>query len=200
MSENSRKVFISYSWAVQARIVELANRLIEDGIDVILDVWDLKPGHDKYAFMEQSVNDPSVDKVLIICDQTYTTKADMRQGGVGDETVIISPEIYGRVKQEKFIPIAFEADADGKAYIPHYLKSRIYFDLSTEDDREELQLETNPQKKAQFLNLRPFSPEPPFAPHRSCPFSLLTSSDPIPRIRSTLALTVKSPFISFRTL
>lgn len=47
-------------------MVELAERLIANGIDVILDVWDLKPGHDKYAFMEQSVNDPSVNKVLII--------------------------------------------------------------------------------------------------------------------------------------
>ena len=117
MNENPRKVFISYSWAVQARVVELAERLIANGIDVILDVWDLKPGHDKYAFMEQSVNDPSVNKVLIICDKTYTAKADARQGGVGDETVIISPEIYGRMNQEKFIPIAFEVDDLGHFFI-----------------------------------------------------------------------------------
>lgn len=141
MNENPRKVFISYSWVVQAHVVELAERLVANGIDVILDVWDLKPGHDKYAFMEQSVNDPSVNKVLIICDKTYTAKADARQGGVGDETVIISPEIYGKMNQEKFIPIAFEANEAGKAYIPHYLKSRIYFDLSTEDDRYEIEYE-----------------------------------------------------------
>lgn len=141
MAENPRKVFISYSWAVQQRVIELAERLIANGIDVVLDVWDLKPGHDKYAFMEQSVNDPSVDKVLIICDKTYTEKADARQGGVGDETVIISPEVYGKMDQEKFIPIAFEADEDGKAYIPHYLKSRIYFDLITENDRYEAEYE-----------------------------------------------------------
>lgn len=52
MNENPRKVFISYSWVVQAHVVELAERLVANGIDVILDVWDLKPGHDKYAFME----------------------------------------------------------------------------------------------------------------------------------------------------
>ena len=141
MSENTRKVFISYSWAVQDRVVELAERLVANGVDVVLDVWDLMPGHDKYAFMEQSVNDQTVNKVLIICDKTYTEKADARQGGVGDETVIISPEIYGKVNQEKFIPIAFEADEDGKAYVPHYLKSRIYFDLTTEDDRYEVEYE-----------------------------------------------------------
>ena len=102
MSENTRKVFISYSWAVQDRVVELAERLVANGVDVVLDVWDLMPGHDKYAFMEQSVNDQTVNKVLIICDKTYTEKADARQGGVGDETVIISPEIYGKVRQEIF--------------------------------------------------------------------------------------------------
>ena len=39
-----------------------------------------------------------------------------------------------------------------------------------------------------------------FYSHRSCDFSLLVFSGSTPRIRSTLALTVKSSFISFRTL
>lgn len=141
MSIATKKVFISYSWKVQEKVIELAQRLISNGIDVILDVYDLKEGQDKYAFMEQSVNDPSVDKVLIICDRSYMEKANDRSGGVGDETVIISPEIYGQMKQEKFIPIAFEVDEEGKACIPHYLKTRIYIDLTTEDDRYETEYE-----------------------------------------------------------
>lgn len=68
MRDGNKKVFISYSWAVQERVIELAERLIANGIEIILDVYDLKDGNDKYAFMEQSVNDPSVDHVLIICD------------------------------------------------------------------------------------------------------------------------------------
>lgn len=141
MSAETKKVFISYSWKVQEKVIELAERLLSNGIDVILDVYDLKEGQDKYAFMEQSVNDPSVDKVLIICDRSYMEKANDRSGGVGDETVIISPEIYGQMKQEKFIPIAFEVDEEGKICIPHYLKSRIYIDLTTEDDRYEVEYE-----------------------------------------------------------
>ena len=141
MAEFGKKVFISYSWAVQERVVELAERLIANGVDVVLDVYDLKEGQDKYAFMEQSVNDPSVDRVLIICDKSYTIKADDRTGGVGDETVIISPEVYGQMNQEKFIPVVFEVDEDGNAYRPTYLKSRIYIDLSTEDDRYEVEYE-----------------------------------------------------------
>lgn len=141
MSTSTKKVFISYSWAAQDKVIELAERLIANGVDVILDVYDLKEGQDKYVFMEQSVNNPEVDRVLIICDKTYKAKADNRAGGVGDETVIISPEIYGKSKQEKFIPIAVEADEEGNAYIPTYIRSRIYIDLSTEDDRYESEYE-----------------------------------------------------------
>lgn len=139
--QDNKKVFISYSWTSQERVIELAERLIANGIDVVLDVYDLREGQDKYAFMEQSVNDPSIDRVLIICDKSYTEKANNRSGGVGDETVIISPEIYGQVKQEKFIPIIFEVDEEGNAYCPQYIKSRIYIDLSTEDDRYEAEYE-----------------------------------------------------------
>ena len=140
MNSKSKKVFISYSWAVQEKVIELAERLIANGVEVVLDVYDLKDGNDKYAFMEQSVNDASVDHVLIICDKTYTEKANARSGGVGDETVIITPELYGNTKQEKFIPIIFEKDEEGKAYCPTYIKSRIYIDLS-EDARYESEYE-----------------------------------------------------------
>lgn len=136
------KVFISYAWQNSDRVLELAERLMQNGVDVILDKWDLKEGHDKYAFMEQSVNNAEVDKVLIICDKFYTEKANAREGGVGDETVIISPELYGNVAQEKFIPIIFEVDENAKPYCPAYIRSRIYIDLSTEDDRYEANYET----------------------------------------------------------
>ena len=136
-----KKVFISYSWSVQQRVIELAERLMANGVEVVLDVYDLKEGQDKYAFMEQAVNDPEIDRVLIVCDKVYTEKANSRSGGVGDETVIISPEIYGQVQQNKFVPIIFEVDENGKAYCPSYIKSRIYIDLSTEDDHYESEYE-----------------------------------------------------------
>ena len=85
--ESSRehpKVFISYSWAVKDKVLDLADQLIKDGIQAIIDEYDLKPGNDKYAFMEQQVSDKSIKNVLIICDKTYTEKADHREGGVGD--------------------------------------------------------------------------------------------------------------------
>ena len=57
-----------------------------DGIDVVIDVWDLRPGNDNYAFMERMVTDKSVTRVLIFSDSDYATKADARTGGVGTES------------------------------------------------------------------------------------------------------------------
>jgi hypothetical protein len=129
----STKVFISYSWSSPTHedwVLSLAHRLISDGIDVALDKWDLKEGQDKYSFMESMVQSPEITKVLIILDKKYAAKADLRSGGVGTETQIISPNVYEEAAQEKFIPIVIELDEDGKPYLPTYLKSRIYIDLA----------------------------------------------------------------------
>ena len=134
------KVFTSYAWtnpAHELKVTELCERLMGDGIEVIFDKWDLKPGNDKYLFMEQCVNDTNIDKVLLICNKTYKEKADARTGGVGDETTIISQEVYSNNNQEKFIPIIFEKDDNDDAYVPTYVKSRIYIDLSNDDVYED---------------------------------------------------------------
>ena len=139
------KIFISYSWSSDTLVIDLANRLVSHGVDVVLDKWDLKEGNDKYKFMERCVNDSSITKVLIICDKAYAQKANDRTGGVGDETVIISSEVYGNARQEKFIPIIAERDEEGKEYVPTYIKTRIYIDLS---DPEKYEVE---YEKPQFV-------------------------------------------------
>jgi hypothetical protein len=56
----TKKLFISYSWSNpdhQQWVIDLATQLRESGVDVILDKWDLKEGHDAYAFMEKMVTD-----------------------------------------------------------------------------------------------------------------------------------------------
>ena len=131
------KVFISYAWSNDDMVLPLAERLVSQGVDVVLDKWELKEGQDKYEFMERCVNDDEITKVLIVCDKNYTEKANSRTGGAGDETVIISSEIYGNARQEKFIPIVTEYDTDGNPYVPRYIKSRIYIDLGDEERYEE---------------------------------------------------------------
>lgn len=140
MENKQHTVFISYSWTSKEHstwVRNLAQRLIDDSVEVRLDQWDLKPGDDKYKFMESMVEDTSIDKVLIICDAKYKEKADKRDKGVGVETQIITPEIYGKTSQQKFIPIVVEVGENFESFMPSYLKSRIGIDMSSEDKYEE---------------------------------------------------------------
>lgn len=128
------KVFISYSWSSpghQSLVIQWAEQLVADGIDVVLDVYDLKEGHDKFVFMERMVTDASVTHVLVVCDKIYAEKADARVAGVGTESQIISKEVYYKVEQSKFIPLACEFSNDGDPYLPTFLKSRIWIDFSS---------------------------------------------------------------------
>ena len=63
-NDNIPKVFISYSWSSDALVLDLAQRLVSHGVDVVLDKWELKEGNDKYKFMERCVNDADITKVL----------------------------------------------------------------------------------------------------------------------------------------
>lgn len=138
MIDRTPKVFISYSWTSEeyrSQVIEIATQLRNNGVDVVLDAWDLKPGQDMYAFMEQCVTNPEIDRVLVFCDKAYAEKANQRKGGVGNETAVITPEVYGNETQEKFIPVIMERDVQGNAYLPAYLGSRLYVDL-TDDNYE----------------------------------------------------------------
>lgn len=133
------KVFISYSWTStqhQTWVINLAERLVSDGVDVVIDKWDLKEGHDLFSFMESMVSSPEINKVLIVLDKKYSEKANGRVGGVGTETQIISPQIYNKVDQDKFIPLVTELDESGIAWRPAYLKSSVFIDFSNAETFE----------------------------------------------------------------
>lgn len=130
------KLFISYSWTSEDHerwVIRLASALREAGVDVVLDKWDLREGQDAHHFMEQMVSDPDIKKVAMICDRKYAEKANDRAGGVGTETQIISPEIYAKQDQTKFVAVLSERDVDGKPFLPIYYRSRVYIDLSSEE-------------------------------------------------------------------
>lgn len=130
------RLFISYSWSTSEHeqwVIDLATELVNSGVDVVLDKWDLREGHDSIAFMEKLVTDPSISKVILVCDQVYASKADGRSGGVGTETQIISAEVYAKQSQDKFVAVIAEKSDAGKPYLPTYYKSRIYVDLSESD-------------------------------------------------------------------
>jgi len=129
------RMFLSYSWSSpdhEAWVLALANKLMADGVEVILDKWSLTPGQDGNVFMERMVTDPAVSKVLMICDRIYVDKADGRRGGVGTEAQIISPQLYRdhSADQTKFAAACLTLDEGGQPLVPVFYKGRIHFDFT----------------------------------------------------------------------
>jgi hypothetical protein len=156
------KTFVSYSWSSpehQQWVIDLATQLRENGVDATLDKWDLKEGHDSIAFMEKMVTDPTVEKVILVSDREYADKADGRRGGVGTETQIISPQIYAKADQNKFVAVLPELDAEGKPFLPTYYGSRIFIDLS----RQEIYPE-NFEQLVRWIFNKPAFPKPQLGP------------------------------------
>jgi hypothetical protein len=122
------RCFISYSWdtpAHQAWVRLLATRLRDNGVDAILDQFQLAPGADVLRFMETAVRES--DFLLLICTPTFAQKANAGQGGVGYEKAIVSGEIFSGASDRKFIPILRIGDA--RQALPSYLTSRLYVDF-----------------------------------------------------------------------
>lgn len=142
MNNNSitPKAFISYSWSTldhQQWVMDIATRLVQDGVDVELDKWGLREGGDKFEFMERMVSDPTVTKVLIVCDEHYKNKADNREGEVGTESTILTPELYSQRSPNKFAALVVEKDEDGNAFTPAFWAGRVYIDFSDSAEYED---------------------------------------------------------------
>ena len=129
-------VFVSYSHDSSAHkkwVGELAGKLMDKGVDVILDQWDLEPGDDVPKFMEQSVR--RANKVLMICTEAYVRKADDGRGGVGYESMIVTGELVQNLGTSKFIPIIRQAE--GQTIKPASVSTRFHINLSEGQDIDE---------------------------------------------------------------
>lgn len=123
------RVFISYSHDTRAHkqwVLSLAQRLIAERIDVILDQWDLEYGDDVTAFMAASVT--QADRVLMICSETYVQKVDEGKGGVGYEALIVTSELIQDLGTKKFVPIIRQAKEP--ISLPKKLGARMAVNLS----------------------------------------------------------------------
>lgn len=163
--EEVPKIFISYSHDSPDHkkwVGELASRLVKNGVDVILDQWDLGLGDDITKFMETSVTES--DRVLMICTETYVRKANEGKGGVGYEAMIVSGELVRDLGTSKFIPVVKQKD-DHRS-LPKSVSTRFYVDLSDAhnfDDQFELllhELHKVPISQKPQLGKNPFSKMP----------------------------------------
>ncbi len=130
MTENP-KVFISYSHDSPEHkrwVSELAAKLRHNGIDAMLDQWDLGLGDDITRFMERGI--VNADRVLVICTDKYLSKANANEGGVGYERMIVNAELVQNLGTDKFIPIIRQTSEKEKT--PTFLGTRVYADFSND--------------------------------------------------------------------
>lgn len=127
-------VFLSYSWASEqhkAWVADLARRLRANGVDVHLDRWDVRLGHDLTLFMERYA-DPSA-RILVVLSDDYGPKADSRDqhhSGVGTETTILSATVYRSLGSNRVVPLVPDSGTvEGEPVVPTYLMGRSWIDF-----------------------------------------------------------------------
>ena len=129
---SSPKVFISYSHDSEPHkkwVINLATELQKNGVETILDQWDLRPGQDIATFMQRSITD--ANRVIIICSNDYVFKSEAGKGGVGYEKLIITAEVVQSIDTKKFIPLIRNNNIDHK--VPAFLGPRLYIDFNCDE-------------------------------------------------------------------
>lgn len=131
MSDNQNKpmaVFISYSWDSDKHkewVKKLADRLTEEGLDVILDQYQ-PAGTPLTRFMANGLE--KADRVLIIGTPDYKKKAETKGTGAAFEEQIIKVDMMDDLDTTKFIPILRKGSFP--ASFTKLIKERIGFDFS----------------------------------------------------------------------
>ena len=128
------KVFISYSHDSQEHkkwVLDFATQLRNNGVDAIIDQWELRPGDDLPHFMETHLSDS--DYVVMVCTDKYVEKANAGSGGVGYEKMIITADLLANIDSNKVIPIIRQY---GTREVPTFLKTKLFINLSSDNDYE----------------------------------------------------------------
>jgi len=137
------KIFISYSHDSQEhcdRVLALANRLRQDGLDCNLDRYESSPPGGWPKWMDMQIK--NAEMVIMICTGTYCRRyLDEEAPGVGRgvkwESSLISQYIYKEdAKNQRFIPVVFKKE--DLQHIPVRLQGYTNYCLETETGYEEL--------------------------------------------------------------
>lgn len=148
------KVFLSYSHDSADHkdwVLNLSTRLVANGVDVVLDQWDLTLGGDMPSFMEKC--GPDVQRVIAICTARYTEKANAGRGGVGYEKMILTADLMRDITSEKIIPVV-RNNAD--AALPTFLSTKLYIDFG-----EDALFEGKYTELLHDIHGEPIRPRPP---------------------------------------
>ena len=209
--EESPKVFISYSHDSREHktwVAELATRLVENGVDVTFDRWDLRIGGDVPKYMERSV--VWADRVLMICTETYIRKANEGKGGVGYEAMIVTGELVKDLGTHKFIPVIRQSN--GRSEVPLSMATRFYVNLNDGDKFDEQfeellrELHDEPALKKPSIGKNPFAKTPsgkelpPAAPQAPSITEPITLNIPDPNYNNALGIARAGDILVWRRL
>lgn len=167
MSISPPKVFISYSHDSEQHkdwVLGLATRLVANGVDVVLDQWDLTLGSDLPKFMELGLS--AAQRVLAICTETYVVKANACRGGVGYEKMILTAQLMQDVSADRIVPVIRANTVT--PVVPTFLGSRVHIDF-----RDDLQYEPKYAELLRDIHGQQIKPRPPLGPN---PFTTAPAS------------------------
>jgi hypothetical protein len=137
------EVFISYSWDSEehlASVLALSNRLRADGIDCVLDQYEVSPPEGWPRWMDRKIASASL--VLMICTESYFARVmgyeEVNKGlGVKWEGNLIYQQLYNSgANNQKFIPVLMK-DED-KGFIPIPVQGATHFTVDTESGYQRL--------------------------------------------------------------
>ncbi len=167
------RVFISYSHDSQEHkdwVLALSTRLVKNGVDILLDQWDVTLGGDLPHFMETGLT--ASDRVLAICTPAYVAKANTGRGGVGYEKMILTAQLMANITADRIIPVV-RCDG-GDETVPTFLGSKRYIDF-----RDDGAFETRYAELLRDIHGERVSPRPPLGAN---PFKILPPPSIDPRL------------------
>ena len=129
-------VFVSYSHDHEdhiAWVLQLATRLRHNGVNAILDQWNLDLGRDVAAFIERGLSESN--RVVCICSENYVRSANEKRGGVGYEKRMISAEIMSDANTDWVIPVI--RNNASPELVPTFLSGCLYVDFRDDVTYEE---------------------------------------------------------------
>jgi hypothetical protein len=132
------KVFISYAWDTaehQGWVRDIATRLVGDGVDVVLDIWDTRLGGDLALFMEQGID--TAQFVLVVCSDSYLLKSQAPEGGVGYEKRILTRKLMADLESDALIPILRTNTAARGRELPSFMGTPKYVDFRDEANQQD---------------------------------------------------------------
>jgi TIR domain len=143
LERKPRRVFLSYSHDStehRDRVLDLAGRLREDGVDARIDQYVEHEGHNWRHWSDEQIRE--ADLVLMVVTTEYRKAvegqaAPSERKGVVWEADRIYEEIYeSRSSKDKFVPVLL--DGASSEDIPEHLHGVSFFSLSTPDGYDKL--------------------------------------------------------------